>query len=115
MNFKILFIEDEGKYFSGKQYTFKDFMEGKIHEIKNRLPSEKDLIIHLSTIFTENRLKKYIELRSMDACGWDCLCSGPAFFIGLIYGNLEETYEIIKSWEKDKIINAYLDSSKKRF
>ena len=115
MNFKILFIEDEGKYFSGKQYTFKDFMEGKIHEIKNRLPSEKDLIIHLSTIFTENRLKKYIELRSMDACGWDCLCSGPAFFIGLIYGNLEETYEIIKSWEKDKIINAYLDSPKKGF
>ncbi len=115
MNFKILFIEHEGKYISGKKYTFKDFMEGKINEIKNRLPTEKDLTTHLSTIFTENRLKKYIELRSMDACGWDCLCSGPAFFIGLIYGNLEETYGMVESWEKDKIVNAYLDAPKKGF
>ena len=44
-------------------------MKGKINEIKNRLPTESDLSLHLSTIFTENRLKKYIELRSMDTCG----------------------------------------------
>ena len=72
-------------------------MNGKIGEIKNRLPTESDLSLHLSTIFTENRLKKYIELRSMDTCGWDCLCAGPAFFIGLLYGNLEEVYILISS------------------
>ena len=115
MNFRILFIEDEGRYISGKKYTFKDFMSGKINEINNRLPTEKDLATHLSTIFTENRLKKYIELRSMDACGWDCLCSGPAFNVGMIYGNLEETYDLVKNWDKDKIINAYLEAPKKGF
>ena len=115
MNFKILFIEHEGRYISGKKYTFKDFMSGKINEINNRLPTEKDLATHLSTIFTENRLKKYIELRSMDACGWDCLCSGPAFNVGMIYGNLEETYDLVKNWDKDKIINAYLEAPKKGF
>jgi len=115
MDFKILFIEHEGKYISGKKYKFKDFMEGKIEEIDNRLPTEKDLATHLSTIFTENRLKKYIELRSMDACGWDCLCSGPAFNVGMIYGNLDETYEIIKNWNKNKIINAYIEAPKKGF
>ncbi len=114
-NFKLLFIENGENYISGRNYTFKDFMEGKISEIKNRLPSEQDLNTHLSTIFTENRLKKYIELRSMDACGWDCLCSGPAFFVGLIYGNLDESFEIIKRWDKDKIINAYLEAPKKGF
>ena len=115
MNFRILFIENEGRYISGKKYTFKDFMSGKINEINNRLPTEKDLATHLSTIFTENRLKKYIELRSMDACGWDCLCSGPAFNVGMIYGNLEETYDLVKNWDKDKIINAYLEAPKKGF
>ena len=59
-------------------------MCGKINEINNRLPTENDLSIHLSTIFTENRLKKYIELRSMDTCGWDCLCAGPAFNVGML-------------------------------
>ncbi len=115
MNFPILFIQDKEKYISGKRYIFKDFMDGKIEEINNRLPTENDLTIHLSTIFTENRLKKYIELRSMDTCGWDCLCAGPAFYTGMIYGNLDEVYEVITNWDKDKIINAYLEAPKKGF
>ena len=115
INFPILFIEHEGAYISGRKYTFKDFMEGKINEIGNRLPTESDLTTHLSTIFTENRLKKYIELRSMDTCGWDCLCSGPAFNIGILYGNLNEVYELISTWDKDKVINAYLEAPRKGF
>jgi glutamate--cysteine ligase len=115
INFPILFIEHEGTYISGRKYTFKDFMEGKINEIGNRLPTESDLTTHLSTIFTENRLKKYIELRSMDTCGWDCLCSGPAFNIGILYGNINEVYELISTWDKNKVINAYLEAPKKGF
>ena len=115
INFPILFIEHEGAYISGRKYTFKDFMEGKINEIGNRLPTESDLTTHLSTIFTENRLKKYIELRSMDTCGWDCLCSGPAFNIGILYGNINEVYELISTWDKDKVINAYLEAPRKGF
>ena len=115
MNFPILFIKNKEDYISGHKYLFKDFMYGKINEIDNRLPTENDLSTHLSTIFTENRLKKYIELRSMDTCGWDCLCAGPAFNIGLLYGNLDEVYDLISKWEKDKIINAYLEAPKKGF
>ncbi len=115
MEFPILFIQEKGEYISGNKYKFKDFMNGKISEIKNRTPNEEDLSTHLSTIFTENRLKKYIELRSMDTCGWDCLCAGPAFYIGLLYGNLDETYDLISKWDKDKIINSYLEAPKKGF
>ena len=115
MNFPILFIQDKKKYISGQRYFFKDFMDGKINEIGKKLPTKNDLSIHLSTIFTENRLKKYIELRSMDTCGWDCLCAGPAFYIGLLYGNLDEVYDLISKWDKNKIINAYLESPKKGF
>ena len=115
MNFPILFIQNQDSYVSGKNYTFRNFMDRKIDEIGNRLPTENDLTTHLSTIFTENRLKKYIELRSMDTCGWDCLCSGPAFNVGMLYGNLEEVYEIISNWDKNKIINAYLEAPQKGF
>ena len=115
INFPILFIQHKEKYLSGQKYKFKDFMDGKIDEIDNRLPMENDLSIHLSTIFTENRLKKYIELRSMDTCGWDCLCSGPAFYIGLLYGNLDEVYELVSKWDNNKIINAYLEAPQKGF
>jgi glutamate--cysteine ligase len=115
INFPLLFIQNNNEYFSGKNYTFSDFMSGKIKEINNRLPTEDDLATHLSTIFTENRLKKYIELRSMDTCGWDCLCAGPAFNTGILYGNLDETYELISKWDKSKIINAYFEAPRKGF
>jgi glutamate--cysteine ligase len=115
VKFPLLFIQNDEEYLSGKDYTFSDFMSGKIKEINNRLPTESDLATHLSTIFTENRLKKYIELRSMDTCGWDCLCAGPAFNTGILYGNLDETYELISKWDKNKIINAYFEAPKKGF
>ena len=115
INFPILFIQDKDQYISGRKYIFKDFMEGKIEEINNRLPEEAELTTHLSTIFTENRLKKYIELRSMDTCGWDCLCAGPAFNMGMLYGNLDEVHDLVSKWEVDKIINAYLEAPQKGF
>jgi glutamate--cysteine ligase len=115
MNFPMLFIQKGKDYISGKNYLFSDFMNGKIKEIENKLPTENDLTTHLSTIFTENRLKKYIELRSMDACGWKCLCSGPAFDTGILYGNLDEAYDLVSNWDKNKIINAYLEAPKKGF
>ena len=115
INFPLLFIKKNNEYISGKKYSFLDFMNGKIGELKNKLPDEEDLATHLSTIFTENRLKQYIELRSMDSCGWDCLCSGPAFNTGILYGNLDESFELIKDWDKNKIINAYLEAPKKGF
>tara|TARA_B100001057_G_scaffold223543_1_gene223829 strand:- start:5063 stop:6358 length:1296 start_codon:yes stop_codon:yes gene_type:complete len=115
LNFPILFINEKGNYIPGKKYKFKDFMGGKISEIEGRLPDENDLSTHLSTIFTENRLKKYIELRSMDTCGWDCLCAGPAFYTGMLYGNLDEVYELISKWDENKIINAYIEAPQKGF
>ncbi len=115
MNFPILFIQEKEKFISGQKYIFKDFMDGKINEINNRLPNKNDLSLHLSTIFTENRLKKYIELRSMDTCGWDCLCAGPAFNVGMLYGNLDEVYELVSKWDENKIINAYIEAPKKGF
>ena len=54
-------------------------------------------------------------MRSMDTCGWDCLCAGPAFNVGMLYGNIDETFEVVSKWEKNKIINAYLEVPKKGF
>ena len=33
----------------------------------------------------------------------------------MLYGNLEEVFNLVSSWDKDKIINAYLDAPKKGF
>jgi glutamate--cysteine ligase len=33
----------------------------------------------------------------------------------MLYGNLDEVYELISTWDKDKIINAYLEAPEKGF
>ena len=105
LDFKLLFLHDNNEYISPDGKSFRDLMkEGKANY--------ENFQLHLSTIFTEVRLKKYIELRSIDACEWDCHCAGPAFFVGLLYGNLNETFEIIKNWNKEDILNAYTSSYK---
>ena len=110
INYPMLFIKRENKYFNAEGKTFKHFIEGKINKFTK--PTVNDLEDHLSTIFTENRLKSYIETRTMDACGWDCLCAGPAFLTGLIYGNLDEVFNEVKKWEEKEILSAYKKAPK---
>lgn len=113
LDMPLLFINKNGEYISPDNYTFKDFVENKITKINKESPSKKDLENHLSTIFTEIRLKQYLEIRSIDACEWDCHCASPAFFTGLIYGNLHEALDIIKNWKISEVLNAYYEAPKK--
>jgi glutamate--cysteine ligase len=111
IEYPILFaIRD--KYIEPNGQSFKDFILGNFTSLKDEA-NLKDFETHLATIFTEVRLKQYIEVRSLDACDWQCLCDGPAFFTGLFYGALDEAYEIVMNWKKDNVMNAYLDAPKK--
>ena len=106
LNFPLLFIYKNNKYLppNGK----------RLLDIANEDTTNlDDLKLHLSTIFTELRLKSYIELRSIDACEWDCHCAAPAFFTGIIYENLDEIYYLIKNWKINDILNAYSTSHTK--
>ena len=113
INMPLLFIIKNNQHISSNYKTFKDFMCGGIKEVNNKLPALKDLEIHLSTIFTEVRLKNYVEIRCLDACEWDCHCAGPAFYTGLVYGSLDKALDIIKNWKMDDVLNAYMESPKK--
>ena len=113
INFPLLFIYKDNDHKNLNNKTFGDFMKGNLSEVHNHLPNFKDLELHLSTIFTEIRLKKYIEMRSLDACEWDCHCAGPAFYTGLIYGKLDESLDLIKDWKSEDVLKAYLDAPMK--
>ncbi len=112
INYPILFLKKKGKYHSPNGQNFKDFLNGNLNFLKGNIPTLEDFENHLGTIFTEIRLKQVIEFRSLDTCNFGCICNGPSFFTGLIYGSLEETYEIIKNWKKEEIMEAYINAPK---
>ena len=113
INKPLLFLFKNGNHLKPEGKIFKEFMEGKITSVDNDKASIKDFENHLATIFSEVRLKKYIEIRSLDTCEWDCHCSGPAFYAGLLYGSLNESLDIINKWNVSDVLNAYIDAPKK--
>ena len=110
INTPLLFIVKNNRHLSVNNKTFKDFMDGRVNNLKS---TYDDLKNHLSTIFTEVRLKQYLEIRSLDTCEWNCHCAGPAFYVGLLYGRVDASLEIIKNWKIDEVLNAYREVPKK--
>ena len=84
-------------------YTFRDFFENKIKDYKNIEPTIDDWTNHLSTLFPQVRLKQFLEIRSMDACSWDLICSQPAFWTGLLYNetSFQKAQELVESWTQE--------------
>ena len=109
----LLFVLKNFNHIDVEGKTFKDFMEGNISILKNTKPTIGDFKNHLATIFTEVRLKQYIEIRSLDTCEWDCHCGGPALYAGLLYENLDEAYDIVSKWKPSDVLNAYNEAPKK--
>ena len=80
--------------------TFRDFMDGKLPQAPGVLPTIKDWETHLSTLFPEVRLKKFIEMRGADGGPWKEICALPALWVGLLYDDvaLAEAQELVADW-----------------
>ena len=83
---------------SGK--SFRDFFAGKLAELPGERPTISDWANHLSTIFPEVRLKRYLEMRGADGGPWRRLPSLTAFWVGLLYDDdaLDACWDMVKGW-----------------
>ncbi len=94
------FIKRGDTYHDVAGLSFMDFINGKLKGFEGQHPTQKDWIDHLSTLFPEVRLKKYLEMRGSDAGQWRHLCAMPAFWVGILYDQtaLNDAQELIKEW-----------------
>ena len=111
LNVPVYAIIRGNRYIDSTQYTFREILNGAHQEVKPEEVTIKDWTDHVSTIFTEVRLKDYIEMRGADAGGYKSLCALPAFWTGLLYCDdcLDEVIEIIKRWSYQEI-NTFKDN-----
>ncbi len=103
LDIPMYFIIRDHKHINMTNYTFRNFLENKLKDNKYIEPTIDDWINHLSTLFPQVRLKQFLEIRSMDACSWDLICSQPAFWIGLLYNetSFNKTQELVESWTQE--------------
>jgi glutamate--cysteine ligase len=98
------FVYREGKYIDAAGLSFRDFMAGKLPVLPGELPSLGDWTDHLTTLFPEVRLKRFLEMRGADGGPWNRLCALPAFWVGLLYDDdaLDAAWEMVKDWTNEE-------------
>ena len=99
------FVYRNGNYIDASGQSFRDFMDGKLPALLGEKPLMTDWVDHMSTIFTEVRLKQFLEMRGADGGPWSRLCALPAFWVGLLYDAdaREAAWEMIKDWRVEEL------------
>ncbi len=94
------FVYRDGTYVDARGQSFRDFLDGKLPALPGETPTLSDWADHLTTLFPEARIKKFIEMRGADGGPWRRLCALPAFWVGLTYdqGALDAAWDLAKGW-----------------
>jgi len=97
------FVYRDGKYVDALGQSFRDFLKGELPALPGEKPLVSDWADHLTTIFPEARLKKFIEMRGADGGPWRRLCALPAFWVGMMYdqGALDAAWDLVKGWDAE--------------
>ena len=110
---KNYFLKINGKYCDTTKYSFDEILHKntKDKNLDSYNLTIQDWITHLSTIFTEVRIKSYMELRGTDAGKWEMICALPAFWTGILYDqlNLDELWHTTKNWSESDVLSLYQD------
>jgi glutamate--cysteine ligase len=83
------FVYRDGVYVDALGQSFRDFLEGRLPALPGETPTLSDWADHLTTIFPEARIKKFIEMRGADGGPWRRLCALPA---------LDAAWDLVKDW-----------------
>ena len=101
------FIVRDGKYHDCTHVTFRQFMNGALRqEVKDWEPTMGDWTNHLSTLFPDVRLKRFLEMRGADGGPWRRICALPAFWVGLLYDDtaLADAETLTADWTVEDVI-----------
>ena len=97
------FVYRDGQYIDALGQSFRDFLKGELPALPGEKPTLSDWADHLTTIFPEARMKKFIEMRGADGGPWRRLCALPAFWVGLMYDQsaLDAAWDIAKGFDAE--------------
>ncbi|KQY48779.1 glutamate--cysteine ligase [Rhizobium sp. Root483D2] len=101
------FVVRDGKYHDCTRVTFRQFMNGAMKgELADWEPNMGDWTNHLSTLFPDVRLKRFLEMRGADGGPWRRICALPAFWVGLLYDGaaLDAAEDLTRDWTYEETL-----------
>ncbi|MBX3598670.1 MAG: glutamate--cysteine ligase [Rhizobiaceae bacterium] len=101
------FVIRDGVYHDMTHMTFRQFMAGAArNEVPDGIATMGDWTNHLSTLFPDVRLKRFLEMRGADGGPWRRICALPAFWVGLLYDDeaLEQAEAMTRDWTFEEVL-----------
>jgi len=94
------FVYRDGRYIDVAGASFRTFLKGELPQLPGILPTVDDWADHLTTLFPEVRLKRFLEMRGADGGPWRRICALPAFWVGLLYDQsaLDAAWDLVRDW-----------------
>jgi glutamate--cysteine ligase len=94
------FVKRGDRYIDVAGRSFRDLLAGRLAELPGERATLSDWANHISTIFPEVRLKRYLEMRGSDGVPWRMIAALPAFWVGILYDqtSLDAAWDLVKSW-----------------
>ena len=94
------FVLRHGRYIDAAGQSFRDFMAGRLPALPGELPTVSDWEDHLTTLFPDVRIKRYMEVRGADGASWRRICALPALWTGLLYETtaLDAAWDLVRGW-----------------
>jgi glutamate--cysteine ligase len=104
LNVPMYFVYRNGRYVDAAGQSFRDFLKGRLPALPGEVPTASDWNDHLTTVFPEVRLKRYLEMRGADGGPWRRLCALPALWTGLFYDHaaLDAAVALVADWTADE-------------
>ncbi len=94
------FVKRGATYHDVAGASFRDLLAGRLAQLPGERATMSDWDNHLTTLFPEVRLKRYIEVRGADGGPGRRICALPAFWTGLLYdsASLDGAWQIVRDW-----------------
>jgi glutamate--cysteine ligase len=94
------FVYRDGRYINALGQSFRDFLKGELPALPGEVPTLSDWADHMTTVFPEARVKKYIEMRGADCGDFGHIVGLPAFWVGLMYdqSSLDAAWDLVKGF-----------------
>ena len=95
------FVYRNGQYINALGQSFRDFLKGQLPALPGEKPTLSDWADHMTTVFPEARVKKYIEMRGADCGDQAHINALPAFWVGLMYDQtaLDAAWDLVKGFD----------------
>jgi len=100
----LYFVKRGGVYHDVAGASFRDLLAGRLAALPGERATIADWANHLSTIFPEVRLKRYIEARGADVGLAESVPAYAALMVGLFYdsGALAAAGDLIRPWSAEQ-------------